>query len=59
LFSYDGKREKEDFIDIPNWAGTFIILNLYIDNLVGVNFMEMKKDLLINDDNENLDNLFF
>ena len=54
LFSYNWDSKKSLFEKIPNWKGTFVILNIYTNKETNVNFYDIKNNYLKNWNNVDL-----
>lgn len=59
LFSYNGESKMENFEKIPIWKWTFIVLNIYTNTNVTVNFADIKDSLLKNGENFDFDRIFW
>ena len=46
LYCYNWKKWDESFLKMPNWVWTFVVFNIYTDNVLEIDFSELRKQLL-------------
>ena len=59
LFSYNGRTWEEKYETIPPWKGTFVIFNIYTDTDTNIDFSDIKRTLMQNDEIFDFEDIFW
>lgn len=55
LFSYNWNTQEELYEMIPSWKWTFVVLNIYTNNGIDIDILDIRNKYLKNDENFDLD----